>query len=92
MKHACKHVARLTSDSFERQLSLLEQMQLKLHLAMCGLCRNYHQSIKTMEHVFVYIREHDLKKDDQLSNESKKSILYRLKKEKMKDAGMHKNH
>lgn len=86
MKHACKRVTQLTSDSFERQLSLLELLQLRVHLAMCGLCRNYHQSLKTMEDIFIHVRHHDLKKDVQLSDESRKSIRYRLKKERMKQS------
>jgi len=78
MKHACKRVSQLTSDSFERELSLTEKLQLKLHFAMCGLCRNYHQSLKTMEDVFSHIRGHDLKQDVQLPDDARQHIQSRL--------------
>jgi len=82
MKHACKRVSQLTSESFERDLSLTERLQLKLHFAMCGLCRNYHQSLKTMASIFEHMREHDLKQDVQLSAEGKQRIQSVLEKEK----------
>jgi len=81
MKHACKRVSQLTSESFERELSLTESLQLKLHFAMCGLCRNYHQSLKTMASIFGHIRECDLKQDVQLPSEAKQRIQSVLKKE-----------
>jgi len=82
MKHACKRVSQLTSDSFERELSLTEKLQLKLHFAMCGLCRNYHQSLKTMEDIFANIRKHDLNQDAHLSDNAKQRIQSVLEKEK----------
>lgn len=82
MKHACKRVSQLTSESFERELSLTEKIQLKLHFAMCGLCRNYHQSLKMMSNIFKHIREHDLKQDVQLPAEAKLRIQSVLEKEK----------
>ncbi|MDQ6956291.1 MAG: zf-HC2 domain-containing protein [Mariprofundaceae bacterium] len=82
MKHACKRVSQLTSESFDRDLSLAEKLQLKLHFAMCGLCRNYHQSLQTMAGIFEQIREHDLKQDIQLPIEAKQRIQSVLEKEK----------
>ncbi|MDQ6968761.1 MAG: hypothetical protein Q9M14_08785 [Mariprofundaceae bacterium] len=82
MKHACKRVSQLTSESFDRKLSLTETLQLKWHFAMCGLCRNYHQSLKTMSNVFGHIREHDLKENIQLPDEARQHIQSVLEKEK----------
>jgi len=82
MKHACKRVSQLTSESFERKLSLTENLQLKWHFVMCHLCRNYHHSLKTMEGIFAHIREQDLQQDVQLSPEAKQRIQSALEKEK----------
>jgi len=83
MKHACKRVSQLTSESFERKLSLSETLQLRLHLAMCGLCRNYHQSLQTMADMFAHIRQHELNRHDvQLPSEAKQRIQSALQKEK----------
>jgi len=82
MNHACKRVSQLSSESFERELSLTEKVQLKLHFAMCGLCRNYHQSLKTMADVFSHIRGHDLKQNIQLPDDARQHIQSVLEKEK----------
>jgi len=82
MKHACKRVSQLTSDSFERQLSLSEKLQLKIHFAMCGLCRNYHQSLQTMEEIFKHIRQQSSENDACLPEDAKQKIKTALHQEK----------
>lgn len=37
----CRDVARSATDYMERELSLLESLQIRLHLLMCGFCRLY---------------------------------------------------
>ena len=37
----CRDVSRLTSEAQDRPLTLPERWALKLHLAMCSLCRRY---------------------------------------------------
>jgi len=38
---SCKEATHLMSESQERELSLVERMQLKLHLAMCKGCARF---------------------------------------------------
>jgi hypothetical protein len=38
---SCKQVAKLISDSFDRQLPMRERMALRVHLWMCGMCSCY---------------------------------------------------
>ena len=38
---SCKEVTRRLSAAQDRELSLAERLQLKMHLAMCGGCRNF---------------------------------------------------
>jgi len=82
MKHACKRVSQLTSESFDRELSLAEKLQLKFHFTICGLCRSYHQSLTTMSSIFAHIREQDLKQDIHMPAEAKQRIQSVLAKEK----------
>lgn len=41
----CKRVTHLLSDAQERELTMVERMQLALHLAMCTGCSNYRKQI-----------------------------------------------
>ena len=38
---SCKQVTHLLSEGQDRKLTLGEQLQLKMHLAMCRGCRNF---------------------------------------------------
>jgi len=46
MRHACKKISQLASDSLDRPLSLLERLKFKLHLSMCSHCRDYSHNMK----------------------------------------------
>jgi predicted anti-sigma-YlaC factor YlaD len=37
----CKEATHLLSEAQDRNLSLSERLQLKMHLAMCTGCRNF---------------------------------------------------
>jgi len=38
---SCKETTEKLSEAQDRNLSLAEKLQLKLHLAMCSGCRNF---------------------------------------------------
>lgn len=38
---SCKETTQRLSEAQDRDLSLPEKLQLKMHLAMCGGCRNF---------------------------------------------------
>ncbi|WP_310449247.1 zf-HC2 domain-containing protein [Sulfuritalea sp.] len=38
---SCKEAAQRMSEAQDRNLSLSEKLQLKMHLAMCGGCSNF---------------------------------------------------
>jgi predicted anti-sigma-YlaC factor YlaD len=41
MLPSCEKVGQMVSESLDRRLSLSERIRVKLHLAMCALCRRY---------------------------------------------------
>lgn len=41
----CKEVARLVSESHDRRLSVYDWIKVRLHLAMCFVCRNFSKQI-----------------------------------------------
>jgi hypothetical protein len=47
----CKHTSRLISEGQERQLSLKERINLRLHVWMCNKCRRFEQQIVTMRKI-----------------------------------------
>ncbi|MDT8376733.1 MAG: hypothetical protein RQ867_08375 [Mariprofundaceae bacterium] len=44
--YSCKEASRIASDSLDRKLTWSEWVNMKLHLAMCRLCRNFDQNIR----------------------------------------------
>lgn len=38
---SCRDASRLSSEAQDRALTMPERLGLKLHLAMCALCRRY---------------------------------------------------
>jgi hypothetical protein len=42
---SCKKAARLLSESLDHKLSLWQRISLRIHLAICGLCRHFHKDM-----------------------------------------------
>lgn len=38
--HSCRPVSQLLSQRLDEALGLLDQLKLRLHLSLCGNCRN----------------------------------------------------
>ena len=47
----CKNTSRLISEGQERQLSLKERINLRLHIWMCKNCRRFEKQIVTMRKI-----------------------------------------
>ncbi len=41
LKPTCKEVHRLTSEGLDRELTLVERLRVRLHLAVCEACTNF---------------------------------------------------
>jgi hypothetical protein len=77
----CKTVAPLFSYAFDRKLSLIEKLRVRLHLYTCGACLNYVSNLKFMHEVFSK-QEENLENEKihvSLSAEAKKRIKQKLK-------------
>ncbi len=51
MKSSCQQVSKLVSDTHERQLTLGERLRLRMHLAICDLCRAYARDIRLLKNI-----------------------------------------
>lgn len=49
----CKNTSRLVSEGQERQLSLKERINLRLHVWMCNNCRRFEKQIVTIQKIML---------------------------------------
>jgi hypothetical protein len=77
----CKQVSPLFSYAYDRKLSLIEKLRVRLHLYTCGACLNYVSNLKFMHEVFQAQEEmgENEKVQVSLSPESKERIKQTLK-------------
>jgi len=59
MKHACREISRLASDSLDRPLSLWEKLRFKVHLSMCGNCRNCNENMRIIHKATELMQQTD---------------------------------
>lgn len=41
LKPTCKEVHQLTSESMDRELTIVERTRVRMHLLVCHACRNF---------------------------------------------------
>ena len=56
MNHFCREASQLQSDGFERELTIGERIRLRMHLLICGACRNYATNIAFLHNIFHSIQ------------------------------------
>jgi len=81
VKKGCDKISHLVSNAFDRKLSWLERIEVKIHLSMCSLCNSYAQNIAMLHDVFSYIRQNNESKTPHLSSLAKERIKKALNKE-----------
>lgn len=77
----CSDVSQLMSKGMDSDLTARQKLTLRVHLALCGLCRRYNKQI----HLLHSASEHyaDPKKNDEsggLSDEAKERLKRALKR------------
>jgi len=45
MKHACREISKLASDSLDRPLSVWGRLRFRFHLSMCSSCNNCNENM-----------------------------------------------
>lgn len=53
---SCRKTTQLISESFERKLSLLEKLAIRMHLLVCRLCPRFRSQILFIENAMRQIR------------------------------------
>lgn len=80
MKYACKEIARLASESLERQLTRWERVKFQLHIWMCSNCKNHAGNLKIM-HQACRLMQKSQYGDVKLSDQQRQTLLERLKEQ-----------
>ena len=57
MNHFCREASQLQSDELERELTLVERIRLRMHLLICGACRNYADNLQLLNSFFHSLRK-----------------------------------
>jgi len=78
MNHFCREASQLQSDGLDRELTLMERIRLRMHLLICGACRNYAENLELLNNLF-----HGLRKQ---TEEDESITLPSSDKERIKEA------
>jgi predicted anti-sigma-YlaC factor YlaD len=46
LMHSCRRVAELLSQRLDEPLGPIDELKLRLHLSLCGNCRNVEQQLR----------------------------------------------
>jgi len=49
--HSCKRAAELLSQSLDEPLDVVDSLRLRMHLSMCGNCRNVEEQLHMIHKV-----------------------------------------
>jgi predicted anti-sigma-YlaC factor YlaD len=74
----CKDISKLVSESFDRELSLRERMALRIHLAMCSLCRTYQHQILQLRAILKGAAKPDAPVEQPLPEDARERIKQAL--------------
>ena len=77
---SCKEATRLQSESMDRNLSVWEQLGLRIHLLLCRWCRRYRQQLGFLRSAAHQCDEHQLsERSEGLSTEARERIKEKIK-------------
>jgi predicted anti-sigma-YlaC factor YlaD len=72
---SCKQASQLISQSLDRRLSLRERVSVRMHLAICDMCRRFTRQLHSIRlHIRASIRQVESDGHIQLPQEAKKRI------------------
>jgi len=66
--HSCKKAAELLSQSLDEPLDMVDKLRLRMHLSMCGDCRNVQQQLSLIHKMGGELGTLDLCDDQQSQN------------------------
>jgi len=80
VKNFCHEASRLISDSCDRNLTIVEQIELRFHLLACSFCRDQKHNAHLMEEILSKIQNEDPDLGLSLSQSERETIRIELEK------------
>lgn len=74
----CKDIAKLLSDSLEKELPWRQRVEIRLHLMICYVCRRYWKQLRFLHKCITNYYDKKLGEDCVLSQESKKKMQEKM--------------
>lgn len=71
---SCKDITLLIEKGKITKISFKEKMQVKFHLAMCKLCRNFAVDSAFLDRILAHLKPLDLKLTSEEKKELKSSV------------------
>lgn len=62
--HSCKRVSELLSQSLDEPLGWFDRIRLRVHLSMCGNCRNIEQQLDGVRALSMVLFSSDAELED----------------------------
>lgn len=66
--HSCKRAAELLSQSLDEPLDVVDSLRLRMHLSMCGNCRNVEEQLGLIHKMGPSLGLLDLCQEQQTDN------------------------
>lgn len=66
--HSCKKAAELLSQSLDEPLDMVDNLRLRVHLSMCGNCRNVEEQLNLIHSMGAQIGTLDVGDDKDVQN------------------------
>jgi predicted anti-sigma-YlaC factor YlaD len=68
--HSCKKAAELLSQSLDEPLDMVDKLRLRMHLSMCGNCRNVEEQLNLIHQMGAQIGTLDFGDDQEAPHTS----------------------
>ncbi len=75
--YSCRQASRIVSEAMERKLTMKERINLRIHLFVCDMCRNFKQNVHLLERTLRRIGSGDALHEP-LSERDRQTILMGL--------------
>ena len=75
---SCRQASRMLSDAMEHRLPPLARLKLRLHLAICGMCRAYAGDLRILRAALGRLHDHPVGPGPALSAHERAEMLGRL--------------
>lgn len=75
---SCRQASRMLSDAMEHRLAPMARLRLRLHLALCGMCRAYAGDLRILKAALGRLHDRPVGPEPGLTADERTEMLGRL--------------